>query len=63
MIALWDLQSERPKNRLWGWRYLNPKQIKSAEYVAAEEESKCLAAEAAGEVEKSDEGASAGNVV
>ena len=25
-IALWDLQCERPKNRLWGWRYLNPKQ-------------------------------------
>ena len=25
-IALWDLQLERPKNRPWGWRYLNPKQ-------------------------------------
>ena len=36
---------------------------KVAEYAAAEEESKCLAAEATGEVEKSDEGASAGNVV
>ena len=36
---------------------------KAAEDAAAEEESKCLAAEAAGEGEKSDEGASAGNVV
>ena len=36
---------------------------KAAEYAAAEEESKCLAAEAAGEGEKSDEGTSAGNVV
>ena len=25
-IALWDLQCKRPKNWLWGWRYLNPKQ-------------------------------------
>ena len=25
-IALWDLQCERPKNWLGGWRYLNPKQ-------------------------------------
>ena len=36
---------------------------KAAEGSAAEEESKCLAVEAAGEGEKSDEGASAGNVV
>ena len=36
---------------------------KAAEDVAAEEESKCMAAEAAGEGEKSDEGTSAGNVV
>ena len=36
---------------------------KATEYAASEEESKCLAAEAAGEGEKSDEGASAGNVV
>ena len=36
---------------------------KSAEDAAAEEESKFLVAEAAGEGEKSDEGASAGNVV
>ena len=36
---------------------------KSAEDAASEEESECLAAEAAGEGEKSDEGASEGNVV
>ena len=36
---------------------------KAAEDSSAEEESKCLAAEAAGKGEKSDEGASAGNVV
>ena len=36
---------------------------KAAEDAAAEDESKFLSAEAAGEVEKSDEGASAGNVV
>ena len=36
---------------------------KAAEDAAAEEERKCLTAEAAGEGEKSDEGASAGNVV
>ena len=36
---------------------------KAAEDAAAEEESKCLAEEAAGEGEKSDEGASAGIVV
>ena len=36
---------------------------KAAEDAAAEEESKFLATEAAGEGEKSDEGASAGNVV
>ena len=35
---------------------------KAAEDEAAEEERKCLAAEAAGEGEKSDDGASAGNV-
>ena len=26
IIALWDLQCKRPKNRPWGWRYLNMKQ-------------------------------------
>ena len=36
---------------------------KVAEYLAAEEDSKWLAAEAVGEGEKSDEGASAVNVV
>ena len=36
---------------------------KTAEDAAAEEESKCLAAEAAGEGGKSDEGASVGYVV
>ena len=36
---------------------------KAADGAATEEEIKCLAAEAAGEGEKSDEGASAGNVV
>ena len=36
---------------------------KATEDAAAEEESKCLAAEAAGEREKSDEGESVGNVV
>ena len=36
---------------------------KAAEYAAAEEERKCLAAEAAGKGGKSDEGASAGYVV
>ena len=36
---------------------------KEAEYAAEEEESKYLAEEADGEVEKSDEGSSAGNVV
>ena len=36
---------------------------KAAEDAAAEEEIKCLAEEAAGEGEKSDEGASSGNVV
>ena len=36
---------------------------KAAEEAAAEEEIKCLAAEAAGEGEKSDEGTSAENVV
>ena len=36
---------------------------KAAEDAATEEESKCLAAEAAGEVGKSDEGASSGYVV
>ena len=40
-----------------------PKARKAAEYVSAEEESKCLAAEAAGEVGISDEGASSGYVV
>ena len=25
-IALWDLQRERQKKWLWGWRYLNPEQ-------------------------------------
>ena len=59
-IDLWDLQLERPKNRPWWWRY---EAKKAAEDAAAEEESKCLAAEATGGGEKSDEGASAGNVV
>ena len=36
---------------------------KAAEYAVAEEEIKCLAAEAAGEGGKSDEGASSGYVV
>ena len=36
---------------------------KAAEYIVAEEERKCLSAEAAGEGGKSDEGASAGYVV
>ena len=36
---------------------------KAAENAASEEESKCLAAEAAGEGKKSDEGGSAGNVI
>ena len=36
---------------------------KAAEDAAAEEDSKCLAEEAAGEGEKSDEGASAGYMV
>ena len=36
---------------------------KAAENAAAEEERKFLAAEAAGEGEKSDEGESAGNVI
>ena len=36
---------------------------KVAEDAAAEKDIKCMAAEAAGEVQKSDEGASAGNVV
>ena len=36
---------------------------KAAEDAEAEEESKCLASKAAGKVEKSDEGASAGYVV
>ena len=36
---------------------------KASEYAAAEEDIKCLAAESAGEVGKSDEGASAGYVV
>ena len=40
-----------------------PEAKKAAEDAAAEEESKCLAAEAAGEVGKLDEGALAGNVV
>ena len=35
----------------------------AAECAAAEEESKCLEADASGEGEKSDEGASTGNVV
>ena len=35
----------------------------AAEYAAAEEESKCMAAEAAGEGGKSNEGESAGYVV
>ena len=35
----------------------------AAEDAAADEESKCIAVEAPGEGEKSDEGASAGNVV
>ena len=36
---------------------------KASEDAAAEEERKCLVAESAGECEKSDEGASSGNVV
>ena len=36
---------------------------KASEYAASEEHSKCLAAEAIGEGEKSDEGASEENVV
>ena len=36
---------------------------KAAEDASAEEERKCLAAEAAGEGEKSEEGALSGNVV
>ena len=36
---------------------------KAVEDASAEEETKCLAAEAAGEGEKSDEEASSGNVV
>ena len=39
------------------------KSKKAAEDAAAEKERKCLAAEAAGEGEKSDKGASVGNVV
>ena len=62
-IALWDLQCERPKNWLWGWHYLNPKQKKTVEDAAAEEERICMAAEAAGENSKSDEEASTGSVV
>ena len=40
-----------------------PEVKKAEEYAAAEEDSKCLAVEATGEGEKSDEGESSGNVV
>ena len=57
------LAIRKSKNYALGMTLYKSEANKSAEYSAAEEERKCLAAEAAGEGEKSDEGASSGNVV
>ena len=57
------LAIRKTKKSAWEMELCKPKARKAAEYVSAEEESKCLAAEAAGEVGISDEGASSGYVV
>ena len=58
-IVLLDLQLERPKNSAWEIAPSKLEAKKAAEDAAAEEESKCLAAEAAEKGGKSDEGGSA----
>ena len=60
-IFLWDLQLEMPKKSALGMGLPQSEANTAAGDAAAEEESKCLAAEAAGKGEKSDEGASAVN--
>ena len=57
------LAIRKAKKLALGVALSKPEAKKSAEDESAEEESKCLAAEAAGEGEKSDEGSSAGYVV
>ena len=57
------LAIRKAKKLALGMGLSKSKAKKAAEDIAAEEESKCLAAEAAGEGGKSYQGASAGNVV
>ena len=57
------LPIRKAKKSALGMGLSQSESMKAEEDSAAEEDRKCLAAEAAGEGEKSDEGASAGNVV
>ena len=52
----------KAKNQPWGWRYLNPKQ-RSHQKIHQQSKRANVAAEAAGEGQKSYEGASAVYVV
>ena len=58
-----ELAIRKAKTLALGMALSKSKSTKAAEDAAAEEESKCLAAEAAGEGENSDEGELSGNVV
>ena len=58
-----ELVIRKAKKLTLGMRLYQYEANKAAEYTTAEEERKCLAAEAAGEGGKSYQGASAGNVV
>ena len=60
---MWDLQLERPNKPALGVALSKSEAKKSAKDSSAEEESKWLAEEVAGEGKKSDEGSSEGNVV
>ena len=57
------LEIRKAKTMVLGMGLSQYEAKKAAEDAAVEEERKCLEAEAAGEGEKSDEGASSGNVV
>ena len=57
------LAIRRAKKLALGMGLSQSKENNSAEDAAAEEKRKCLTSEANGEVKKSDEGASAGNLV
>ena len=57
------LAIRKAKKSALGMALSKPEALKASEDSAVEEDSKCLAAEAAGEGEKSEEGALSGNVV